>query len=338
MKAAVYTRYGPPDVVHVADVAEPVPRDHDVVIAVRAASVNPLDAVMAGKPVSLRVVTGLRGPKATRPGVDVAGEVAATGAQVTRFHPGDQVFGLCVDDPGARGVAAWMHKQGSFAEYACVPEGMLAVKPGGVTFDQAAAAPVAALTALQGLRDKARVRAGQKVLINGAAGGVGTFAVQIAKWLGADVAGVCSTRNADLVRSIGADRVIDYTQQDFTTDGSRYDLIFDCVGNHSLSACRRALTRTGTYLGVGGPGSRWLIGLLAGVARIIVTSPLVSQRLVTFIAKPDLADLDTIAELMATGRVTPVIDRRYGLGDVPEALRYQQARHARGKIIIDPGM
>ncbi|HJX82982.1 MAG TPA: NAD(P)-dependent alcohol dehydrogenase, partial [Candidatus Angelobacter sp.] len=218
----------------IEDVERPVPKDNEVLIKVRAASVNPLDAgLMKGKPHSFRILFGLRKPRLTRPGVDVAGQVEAVGRSVMQFKPGDEVFGIC---------------KGAFAEYVCAPESGLAIKPENLAFEQAASAPVAALTALQGLRDKGHIQPGQKVLINGAAGGVGTFAVQIAKSFGADVTGVCSTRNVEMVRSIGADQVIDYTQQDFTESGKRYDLIFDCFVNHSLSACRRTLNPKGIYI------------------------------------------------------------------------------------------
>jgi NADPH:quinone reductase-like Zn-dependent oxidoreductase len=238
---------------------------------------------MRGAPYVVRIMTGLLKPKVTRLGVDVAGQVEAVGRNVTQFKPGDEVFGAC---------------RGAFAEYACTAESAVVMKPDNVTFEQAGSVHVAALTALQGLRDKGRIQPGQKVLINGAAGGVGTFAVQIAKSLGAEVTGVCSTRNVDMVRSIGADRVIDYTQEDFTKTGQRYDLILDCVGNHSLLTCRRFLTPKGIHVGVGGPSMR---------------------------------------ELMATGKVTPVIDRRYKLSEVPEAVRYLEEGHARGKVVITVG-
>src|SRR5574341_842010 len=229
MKAAVCSRYGPPDVVQIKDVEKPVPKDNEVLIEVRAASVNPLDGgSMKGRPYIVRIMTGLRKPKVTRPGVDVAGQVETVGRNVTQFKPGDEVFGACISDPQASGAKVWFHRQGAFAEYVCATESTLVIKPDNVTFEQAASVPVAAFTALQGLRDKGQIQPGQKVLINGAAGGVGTFAVQIAKSYGADVTGVCSTRNVDMVRSIGADHVIDYTQEDFTKRGQRYDLIFDC--------------------------------------------------------------------------------------------------------------
>ena len=320
MKAAVYTRYGPPDVVQITDVEKPVPTDNEVLIRVRAASVNPLDwHYMRGTPYFLRVMAGLRKPKVTRLGVDVAGQVEAVGRNVTQFKPGDEVFGSC---------------RGAFAEYACTSESALAMKPDNVTFEQAASVRVAALTALQGLRDKGQIQPGQKVLINGAAGGVGTFAVQIAKSFGADVTGVCSTRNVDMVRSIGADQVIDYTQEDFTKSGQRYDLILDCVGNHSLSACRRVLNPKGIYIGVGGPSGRWMIGLLARAIKALVLSRFVSQKLVMFLARRSKEDLTIMRELMETGKVTPVIDRRYRLSEVSEAIRYLEEGHARGKVVI----
>jgi len=321
MKAAVYTRYGPPEVVvQIEDVERPVPRDSEVLIKVRAASVNPLDAgLMKGKPHSFRILFGLRKPRLKRPGVDVAGQVEAVGRKVTQCKPGDEVFGIC---------------KGAFAEYVCAPESGLAIKPENLTFEQAASAPVAALTALQGLRDKGHIQPGQKVLINGAAGGVGTFAVQIAKSLGADVTGVCSTRNVEMVRSMGADQVIDYTQQDFTESGKRYDLVFDCFVNHSLSACRRTLNPKGIYLMVGGPPKRWMVTILALVIKALVLSAFVSQRFVVYIARSNREDLTMMSKLMASGRVQPVIDKRYKLSEVAEALRYLEQRHARGKVII----
>jgi NADPH:quinone reductase-like Zn-dependent oxidoreductase len=338
MKAAVCHTYGSPDVVYVDDGAKPVPRDNEVLIKVRAAAVNPLDCVTEGKPYSIRLMTGLRRPKTTRLGVDVAGQVEAAGRHVTGLAPGDQVFGMCLGNPQARGAAAWMHGRGAFAEYACADEQAVAVMPGNVTFEQAAAVPVAAITALQGLRDKGAVRSGQEVLINGAAGGVGTFAVQIARWLGAEVTGICSTRNAGLVRSIGADRVIDYTREDFTEGERRYDVFFDLIGNHSVPACRRVLKPAGTYIAAGGPGSRWLIGLIARPVGVLAMSRFTRQRLVTYLARPDHKDLMTISELMAAGKVIPVIDRRYALSDIGPALRYLQGKHARGKVIIDLGI
>jgi NADPH:quinone reductase-like Zn-dependent oxidoreductase len=335
MKAAVYTRYGPPDVVQIVDVEMPVPRDNEVLIKVRAASVNPLDGgLMKDKPYSGRIVTGLSKPKDIRPGRDVAGEVEAVGRNVTQFKPGDAVFGVCVSDPQDSGVGVWIRCNGAFAEYACASESVLVTKPENVTFEQAASAPIAAFTALQGLRDKGHVQPGQRVLINGAAGGVGTFAVQIAKSFGADVTGVCSTRNVDMVRSIGADHVVDYTQEDFAKSGQRHDLFFDCFASHSLSACRRVLNPKGIYVGVGGPQSRWMIGLLIRPIKALVLSPFASQKLVTVLARPNKEDLTTMRELMATGQVKPVIDKCYSLSEVPEAIRYLAKGHAQGKVVI----
>jgi NADPH:quinone reductase-like Zn-dependent oxidoreductase len=321
MKAAVYTRYGSPDVVQIKDVEKPVPKDDEVLLKVRAASVNPLDwHFMRGLPYLLRMMAGLRKPKITGLGVDVAGQVEAVGRNVTQFKAGDEVFGSC---------------RGAFAEYVCTSESVLVKKPDNVTFEQAASVPVAAFTALQGLRDKGHIQPGKKVLINGAAGGVGTFAVQIAKAFGAEVTGVCSTRNVDMVRSIGADRVIDYTQEDFTKSGQRYDLFLDCVGNHSLLACRRVLNPKGVYVPVGGTSGPWMIGPLARALTTLVLSWFVSQKLVIFfLAKSNKADLTVLCELMAAGKVTPIIDRRYSLSEVPEAIRYLEEGHARGKVVI----
>ncbi len=321
MQAAIYTRYGPPDVVQVTEVEKPVPKDDEVLIKVRAASVNPLDwHFLRGLPYLVRLMAGLGKPKDTRLGVDVAGQVQAVGKNVTRFKPGDEVFGSC---------------HGAFAEYACTSQPGLFAKPDNVTFEQAASVPVAAYTALQGLRDAGRIQPGQKVLINGAAGGVGTFAVQIAKSFGTDVTGVCSTRNVEMVRSIGADRVIDYTQEDFTKSGQHYDLFFDAVGNHSLFASRRVLNPKGIYVPAGGSTDRWMIGPLARALTSLVLSWFVSQKLVIFfLAKPSQADLGIMHDLMKSGKVTPVIDRRYKLSEVPEAIRYLEQGHARGKVVI----
>lgn len=319
MKAAVYTRYGPPEVVQITDIEKPVPKENEVLIKVRAASVNPLDFhLMRGRPYIGRILFGLRKPKITRPGVDVAGQVEAAGRNVTQFKPGDEVFGSC---------------RGAFAEYACTSESALAIKPDNVTFEQAASVPVAAFTALQGLRDKGKIQPGQRILINGAAGGVGTLTVQIAKSFGADVTGVCSSRNVGVVRSIGADRVIDYTQEDFTKSGQRYDLIFDLVENHSLSTCRRVLNPKGIYIGAGVVGSS-MIGLLARLIAAPLLSRFVSQKFVMFMARRSKKDLTNIHELMAAGKVTPVIDKRYSLSEVPEAIRYLEQGHARGKVVI----
>jgi NADPH:quinone reductase-like Zn-dependent oxidoreductase len=322
MKAAVYTSYGPPDVVQITDVEKPVPKDNEVSIKVRAASVNPLDShLMRGEPYIGRFVFGLRKPKDPRVGRDVAGHVEAVGGNVTQFRPGDEVFGAC---------------RGAFAEYACASESRLAMKLANLTFEQAASVPVAALTALQGLRDKGKIQPGQKVLINGAAGGVGTFAVQIAKSFDGNVTGVCSTRNVDMVRSIGADLVIDYTREDFTASGQRYDLIFDLIGNHSLSACRRILAPNGTYVAagvIGAPEGR-LTGPAAHVLKTIALSWFVRDKLVTFVTKLSREDLNIMRELMASGKVAPVIDKCYRLSEVPQAIRYLAEGHARGKVVI----
>ncbi len=319
MKAIVYHHYGSADVLTCEEIEKPAASDDEVLIKVRAASVNPLDwHFMRGTPHIVRIMSGLRKPKVTRLGVDVAGQVEAVGRNVTQFKPGDEVFGAC---------------RGAFAEYVCTTGSALVMKPDNMTFEQAASVQVAALTALQGLRDKGRIQPGQKVLINGAAGGVGTFAVQIAKSFGAEVTGVCSTRNMDMVRSIGADHVIDYTQEDFTKTGQRYDLFFDCFANRSLSACGRVLNPKGIYVGVGGPvGST--IGILAGWVTALVLSRFASRKFVTFMARSNKEDLAILRELMAAGKVTPVIDRRYRLCEVPEAIRYLEEGHARGKVII----
>jgi NADPH:quinone reductase-like Zn-dependent oxidoreductase len=319
MKAIVCRGYGPPRVLRLEEVDQPVPGDAEVLIRVRAAAVNPLDKVFRGTPYVLRPLFGLRRPKDTRPGRDMAGQVEAVGKSVTRFKPGDDVFGVC---------------RGAFAEYACAAESRLAPKPAGVSFEQAAAAPVAGLTALQGLRDRGQVRPGHAVLINGAAGGVGTFAVQIAKSLGAEVTGVCGARNVDLVGSLGADRVIDYTREDFTTGTERYDLIFDCVGNRPLFALRRLLEPQGRYLAVGAAAQGRWIGPLGRVLKTLIFSRVVSRRFQLFLAKVRTEDLVELAELMAGGKVRPVIDRRYALAQVPEALHYLEEGHARGKVVI----
>jgi NADPH:quinone reductase-like Zn-dependent oxidoreductase len=332
MKAAVYHRYGPPEaVVHIEDVGKPVPEDDEVLIRVRAASLNPLDeGVVKG---SARMVGGLRAPKVARLGFDVAGHVEATGRNVTQFKPGDDVFGVCIRDPDASAVEVWTTR-GAFAEYACAPASTVVRKPEQVTFVQAAAVPLAGFTALQGLRDKGRIRPGHKVLINGAAGGVGTIAVQIARSLGAEVTGVCSTHNVDLVRSVGADHVIDYTNQDFITRPERYDLVFDCVGNHSLSACRRVLTPNGRHVMVGDRSGRGMVSLLSRVMAALVVSRFASRKHVMFLAQPRKADLATIQELLTSGQLAPVIDRCYRLSEVPDALRYLAGGHARGKVVI----
>jgi NADPH:quinone reductase-like Zn-dependent oxidoreductase len=320
MKVIVYHNYGSPDVLKCEELEKPTAGDHEVLIKVRAASVNPLDwHFMRGAPYVVRIAAGLSQPKNTRLGVDLAGQVEAAGRNVTRFQPGDEVFGAI---------------RGAFAEYVCAPEKALAPKPANLTFEQAAAVPVAGVSALQGLRDKGRIQPGQKVLINGAAGGVGTFAVQIAKAFGATVTGVCSTRNVAMVRSIGADHAIDYTREDFTRSGQRYDLILDCAANHSLSACRRVMSPRGIYVIVGGPGrGRWVGPLIYGLKALLL-SRFVSQKLLMLLASPNKEDLVVLKELIEATKVTPVIDRCYTLSEVPEAIRYLEEGHARGKVTI----
>lgn len=320
MKAIVYHEYGSPDVLKCEEIEKPVPKDGEVLIKVRAASVNPLDwRLMNGNPAILRLFFGLRKPRQGRPGVDVAGEVETVGSKVTQFKPGDAVFGGC---------------RGAFAEYACAAEKKVVMKPDNVTFEQAASVNVAGLTALQGLRDKGKIQPGSKVLVNGAAGGVGTFAVQIAKSFGAHVTGVCSTRNVDMVRSIGADEAIDYTQHDFTTSNERYDMILDCVGNHSFSECKRVLNPDGRYVGVGGPHDVSMLALLASMIKDLLLSVFGRQKAVMFIAKSSQADLTLLGELIATGKLTPVIDRQYSLSEAADAVRHVEEGHARGKVII----
>ena len=321
MKAIVYRCYGSTDVLEFVDVEKPAPADNEVLVKVQAASVNPLDwHYMRGSPYIMRLGSGIGTPKDSRLGVDFAGTVEAVGENVTRFKPGDEVFG---------------GRNGAFAEYVIVPEDRaLALKPANVTFEQAASVPIAGLTALQALRDKGRLEPGQKVLINGASGGVGTFAVQIAKSLGAEVTGVCSTRNVEMVRSIGADHVIDYKKEDYTQSERKYDLIIDMVGNHSLTANRKALTPNGILVMVGGAKGNWMAPLMNPLKALFL-SPFVDQELVLILARLHQDDLIIIGDLMQAGKVTPVIDRRYRLSEVPAAIRYSEEGHARGKIVID---
>jgi NADPH:quinone reductase-like Zn-dependent oxidoreductase len=321
LKAITYHRYGPPEVLELQDVDEPAVGDHDVLVRVRAASANPRDwHFMRGEPYFIRLQAGLRTPKNSLLGSDVAGQVEAVGRNVTRFRPGDEVVADVV--------------QGGFAEYACVPEDLAVLKPANLTFEQAAAVPLAALTALQGLRDVGKVQPGQKVLVIGAAGGVGTFAVQIAKWLGAEVTGVCSTNKVDMVRSIGADHVVDYTREDFTKGGGRYDVVFQLAGTRSPSDCRRALAPKGTLvLSSGESNGRW-IGPVSRILAGIALSPFVSQRLAPFVAKRSGEDLQLVMELIESGEVSPVLDRSYALSEVPDAIRHLEAGHARGKVVV----
>ena len=322
IKAILHCEYGSPDILELRDVEKPVPNDNQLLVRVRAASVNPLDLTIRG-PWMIRPLLGLRKPKDTRLGVDYAGIVEAVGKNVTNFKPGDEVFG---------------GRDGALAEYVCVlADRAVALKPANMTFEQAASVPVAAITALQGLRDKGKIQARQKVLINGASGGVGTFAVQIAKSFGTEVTGVCSTRNLDMVRSLGADHVIDYTKEDFTKTDQRYDLIFDLVGNHSFSERRRILNPNGICVMAGIGGAGWHDGIgtrLAGELNAYVQSRFVSEKFITYIATLNKADLTILSDFMRAGKVTPVIDRSYKLSEVAEALRYLEQGHARGKVVI----
>ena len=323
MKAIVYCEYGSADVLKLEDVEKPVPNDNQILIKVRAASLNALDAYMIRDAWLNRLIFGLRKPRDTRLGRDVAGQVEAVGKNVTQFKPGDEVFGIC---------------RGALAEYSVTLERALAIKPANVTFEQAASIPLAGLTALQGLRE-GKIQPRQKVLINGATGGVGTFAVQIAKSFGAEVTAVCSTRNGDLVRSIGADHVIDYTKEDFTKSDQRYDVIFDNVCNHSFSERRRVLTAKGICVlaGMGGAGVKGgqAIGRILGnlfIARGL--SSFTDQKFAQYITKVSKPDLIILGDLVQTGKVTPVVDRTYKLSETAEAMRYLEEGHARGKIVI----
>ena len=331
MKAIVYHRYGSPDVLELAEIDKPVASDGEVLVRVHAAAVNPADwHVLRGLPYIARVIFGLRKPRPAVLASDIAGQVEAVGKNATRFSPGDDVFGRTrTSHRPDRPMAV---DTGGCAEYACVSEDLLALKPASLTLEQAAAVPLAALTALQALRDAGQVRPGQKVLINGASGGVGTFAVQIAKSFGAEVTGVCSTGNVDMVRSIGADHVIDYTQEDFTRSGHRYDLILDAA-DRSLSDCRRALTPAGTLVIIGGSAGRWINGL-GRAYRARLLSLFVRQRLPPFVTRWNLQDLHVLKDLIEAGKVMPVIDRTYLLNEAREAMGYLEAGHARGKIVI----
>jgi NADPH:quinone reductase-like Zn-dependent oxidoreductase len=322
MKAIIYTKYGSPDVLELQEIEKPTPKDNEVLVKVHAAATNPADwHLMRAEPFLARLENGLLKPKHTRLGADVAGRVEAAGRNVTQFRVGDEVFGELP-----------LNALGSFAEYVCVGEEFLALKPANLSFEEAAAVPLAAFTALQGLRDKGQIKAGQKVLINGASGGVGTFAVQIAKSFGTEVTGVCSTRNFEMVRSIGADHVIDYTQEDFTNTGRQYDLIFDAVGNRSVAQLKRALTPTG-------------IASIAGFTSLpllfqtMFLGPLVSRKEgkqvgLMATAKANKKDLLFLKELLETNKIKPVIDRTYPLSQVADAIRYLETGRARGKVVI----
>ena len=324
MKAIVYCDYGVANL-KLEEIEKPVPNDDQVLVRVHAASVNPYDwHFIEGTPKIIRLMgVGLRKPKDTRVGVDFAGTVEAVGKNVTQFKPGDEVF-------GGRG--------GAFGEYVC-PRATRAValKPANVTFEQAASVNIAGITALQALRDKGKVQPGQKVLINGASGGVGTFAVQIAKSFGADVTGVCSTRNVDLVRSLGADHVIDYTKEDFAKGEQRYDVILDNVPNHSLSECRQILNPNGKYVMIGGGGpndNRW-VGPFGRVIHTLILSPFINQKMGMMMADANQNDLTILGDMMQSGKLKPVIDRTYKLDQVPDAIRYLEEGHARGKVVIN---
>ena len=320
MKAVVYTKYGSPDVLQLKEVEKPTPKDNEVLIRIHAASANAADwHLLRGDPFLLRLGYGLLKPNNTILGADIAGRVEAVGNNVTQFQPGDEVFG----DISGCGL-------GGFAEYVSVPEHAVISKPASMTFEEAAAVPMAAVTALQGLRDKGQIQPGQKVLIHGASGGVGTFAVQIAKAFRAEVTAVCSTRKVDLVRSIGADHVIDYTHEDFTKNGQRYDLILAANGNRSMFEYKRALAPKGRYVVTGGSMAQLFQAMLLG--------PLLStagrQNMGNVLARPNQKDLACMKELLEAGKVIPVIDRCYPLSETAEAIRYLEAGHARGKVVI----
>lgn len=319
MKAIRKCEYG---VVTLREVEKPSPADNQVLIKVRAASLNAVDGHMLRGMIPMRVMTGLRKPKDTRFGTDCAGTIEAVGKNVTQFKPGDEVFGVA---------------NGAMAEYACAAERTLVTKPDNITFEQAGSVGVAGLTALQGLRNQGNIQAGQKVLVNGASGGVGTFAVQIAKAFGAEVTAVCSSRNVDQARSMGADHVIDYTKEDFTQGERRYDLIFDNVGNHTIAERRRILSPNGICVlaGMGSAGKhegQW--ARLGGSLKAFFVSPFISQKFKFYIAKTLQADLTVLRDLMEHGKLTPVIDRQYPMNEAAEALRYLEEGHARGKIVV----
>ena len=321
MKAIVYRCYGSPDVLEYQDIEKPTPADNEVLVKVVAASVNPLDwHFVRGTPYFLRLMSGLGAPDNTGLGVDFAGTVEAVGSKVMRFKPGDEVFG---------------GGNGAFAEYITVGQGgALVMKPADVSFEQAASVPIAAVTALQALRDTGKLQPGQKVLINGASGGVGTFAVQIAKSLGAEVTGVCSTRNVEMVLSIGADHVFDYKKEDYTESGQQYDLIIDMVGNHSLLENRRALKPEGTFVIVGGGKGNWL-GPMMSPIKALMLSPFVDQEFVMILGELRQDDLEILGDLIQAGKVTPVIDSHYRLSELRAAIEHSEEGHTRGKIIIN---
>ena len=321
MKAMVYERYGTPDVLELREIERPAVSDDGVLVRVHAASVNPYDwHMLTGLPYMARLSAGLRKPKQPVPGVDFAGTVEAVGKDVTKFRPGDEVFGC---------------RNGAFAEYVSTGEERAIVpKPANVSFEEASSVPIAAVTALQGLRDKGELQAGQKVLINGASGGVGTFGVQIAKAFGAEVTAVCSTRNLETARLLGADRVIDYTKEDFTKSGERYDVMLDNAGNRTWSECKRVLAERSFCVGVGGAKTNRWIGPLGSRVRLSLATRRADRKFVFFLAKITKAELAALNELLDSGKVKPVVERRYELSDLPEALAYVGQGHAQGKIVI----
>ena len=321
MKAILYRRYGPPETLKLEEIEKPAPAPNELLIRVHDAALNPLDwHYMRGTPYIVRLQLGMGRPRRYRLGEDFSGTVAAIGPQISHFKVGDEIFGTA---------------DGALGEYATSTEAGLAVKPAGISFAQAAAVPIAGLTALQGLRDYGHLAAGQRVLINGASGGVGTFAIQIARSFGADVTGVCSTRNVELVRGLGAGRVIDYSKEDFTTDAQKYDLIFDTIGNHSLGDYDRMLTPGGVVVMVGSPSYEPWLGPLVGLMKTRLMSPFLRHPAVIFFADANnTADLETLRDLMQAGRLVPVIDRSYPLSESAAAMRYLEQGHARGKVIV----
>jgi len=320
VKAIVYREYGPPDVLRCEEIDKPTPGDSEVLLQIRAAALNPYDwHFMRGEPYAVRLMAGIGKPKNTRIGADVAGIVESVGRNATQFKAGDAVYGVC---------------QGAFAEYVCVAETKLVNKPDAVSFEQAAAIPIAGLTALQALRDKGKIQPGHAVLVNGASGGVGTFGVQVAKALGAKVTGVTSTRNIELVRSIGADDIIDYTKQDFTKSDKRFELILDCVGNHTFAECLRVLQPKGILVPAGGKTDNWMLEPIGRMIAAAAQSLFVSQKQVSIFAKMNQSDLLAMNELLLSGKVKPIIDRTCTLAEVPEAMRYLEEGHARGKVVV----
>lgn len=324
MKAVVYTEYGSPDVLRLEEVEIPIPKDDEVLVKVYAASVNAGDwHLLRGHPLIMRLISGLLKPKNNILGGDVSGCVEAVGNNAKQFQIGDEVFGISplLTECG----------YGTFAEYVCIPENLLALKPTNISFEEAAAAPTAAITSLQGLRDKGKIESGQKILINGASGGVGTFAVQIAKSFGTEVTGVCSTRNLDMVRSIGADHVIDYTQEDFTRNNKRYDLILAANGYHWIFDYRRSLNDKGIYVMTGGSNSQMFEAMFMETSQLLLRA---DKRMGNILIRPNQKDLLFVKELIETNKIVPVIDKRYTLQEVPEAIRYLEEGHAKGKVVI----